>query len=255
MAYATTTQLNTLSKAIEKKTLFTQEDVGLDVENLKMVSDCEKFSFVDLMNVLCFKKTSIEFSCTLSTLDYKIGTTVYGGTTLLANVTRGSSEIAKVEFFVDDVLVSEETTDVASGGSFTYGYGIDITTDKKFKVVATDIDGNETKEEIKVNFYNPYYFGSTTKEIAEITETDISSLTEIISKKENKNLSYTLSDGRVIFAYDKTYGDLKSILDPSSFENISSFTKIEMTIAGVLCYVYILTTKCYCTDFKYSFIF
>ena len=41
MAYATTTQLNTLSRAMEKKTLFTQEDVGLDVENLKMVSDCE----------------------------------------------------------------------------------------------------------------------------------------------------------------------------------------------------------------------
>ena len=255
MAYATTTQLNTLSRAIEQKTLYTQADVELNIKNLSKIEDCTKLSFVDFMNILNLKEATVSLTCDLTTLDYKIGTTVHGGTTLTADVGKGSYDITQIEFFVDGVSVEVLTTDVASGGIFTYGYGVDITTDKVFEVAVTTSDGLVVTKKIEVKFYNPYYFGSTIKEIVDIVETDISSLTEIISKKENKNLSYTLSDGRAIFAYDKTYGDLKSILDPSSFENISSFTKIEMTIAGVLCNVYILTTKCYCTDFKYSFIF
>lgn len=255
MAYATTTQVNNLSKAIENKTLFTEEDVVLNVENLSKIEDCSKFSFVDFMNLLNLRDTTVTLSTTLSSLIHKIGTTIHGGTTLTATITKGTYDISKIEFFVDDVLVATETSNVETGGVYTYGYGFDITTDKVFKVKVTDAKGIIVEDVVELKFYNPYYYGKTNKELVDITDGDISTMTQLINKKENQKIKYTMSDERAIFAYDKIYGDLKSILDPSSFENISSFTKIEMTISGVLCNVYVLDTKCYCTDFEYLFVF
>ena len=255
MSYATLKQLNAISKGMEEKTLFTQEDVSLNIENIKKLSDCEKFSFVDFMNLLTLKDATVSLTTTLDSLVYKQGLTIYGGTTLSAVVTKGSYDIEKVEFFIDNVLVSTENTDVANGGNYTYAYGTDITTNKVFKVVVTDVEGNVVQDSVSLNFYNPYYFGKTNKEIVDVTEVDILAMTQVVNKKDNQKHKYTMSDERAVFAYDKNYGDLTSALDPSSFENISSFTKIEMTIGGVVCNVYILNTKCYCTDFEYTFKF
>lgn len=255
MAYVTTTQLNNLTKALEGKTLYTQDNLELNVKNLSKISNCEKFSFTDFMNILNLKDSTVTLSCDLAELKYKLGTTIHNGTSLTANVEKGTYSITKIEFFVDNVSVSVITTDVENGGSFTYGYGLDITTNKKFKVVVTDEQGITVEDEIEVNFYNPYYYGSISKEIADITSADILSMTQLIDKKQDQKVKYTMSDARAIFAFDKSYGDLTSILDPSSFQNLQSFTKVEMTIDGVLCNVYILTTKCYCSDFEYNFKF
>ena len=255
MANVTVSQLNAITKAIEMKTLFTQEDVELNIANLSKIENCEKFSFTDFMNILTLKSATVTLTTTLDSLVYKQGLTIHGGTTLSAVVTKGSYDIEKVEFFIDNVLVSTENTDVANGGNYTYAYGTDITTNKVFKVVVTDVDGNVVQDSVSLNFYNPYYFGKTNKEIVDVTEVDILAMTQVVNKKDNQKHKYTMSDERAVFAYDKTYGDLTSILDPSSFENISSFTKIEMTIGGVVCNVYILNTKCYCTDFEYTFKF
>lgn len=255
MAYATTTQLNTLSRAIEQKTLYTQADVELNIKNLSKIENCEKFSFTDFMNILTLKSATVTLTTTLDSLVYKQGLTIYGGTTLSAVVTKGSYDIEKVEFFIDNVLVSTENTDVANGGNYTYAYGTDITTNKVFKVVVTDVEGNVVQDSVSLNFYNPYYFGKTNKEIVDVTEVDILAMTQIVNKKDNQKHKYTMSDERAVFAYDKSYGDLTSILDPSSFENIDAFVKSEMIVNGVVCNVYILDTKCYCTDFEYTFKF
>ena len=255
MANVTISQLNAITKAIEMKTLFTQEDVELNIANLSKIENCEKFSFTDFMNILTLKSATVTLTTTLDSLVYKQGLTIHGGTTLSAVVIKGSYDIEKVEFFIDNVLVSTENTDVANGGNYTYAYGTDITTNKVFKVVVTDVEGNVVQDSVSLNFYNPYYFGKTNKEIVDVTEVDILAMTQVVNKKDNQKHKYTMSDERAVFVYDKSYGDLTSILDPSSFENISSFTKIEMTIGGVVCNVYILDSKCYCTDFEYTFKF
>ena len=255
MSYATLKQLNALSKGMEGKTLFTQEDVSLNIENIKKLSDCEKFSFVDFMNLLNLKDATVSLTTALTSLIYKIGTTIHGGTTLTATVTKGSYDISQIEFFVDNTSIGIETVDVANGGVYSCGYGLDITTNKEFKVVVTDINGNEIEDTIEVNFYNPYYYGHVDKDLVDITETDVLTMTQIVNKKGNQKLKYTMSNERAIFAYDKSYGDLISILDPNNFENLSSFSKVEMTLDGVLCNVYIQNEKCYCTNFEYNFKF
>ena len=255
MANVTVSQLNAITKAIEMKTLFTQEDVELNIANLSKIENCEKFSFTDFMNILTLKSATVTLTTTLDSLVYKQGLTIYGGTTLSAVVTKGSYDIEKVEFFIDNVLVSTENTDVANGGNYTYAYGTDITTNKVFKVVVTDVEGNVVQDSVSLNFYNPYYFGKTNKEIVDVTEVDILAMTQVVNKKDNQKHKYTMSDERAVFVYDKSYGDLTSALDPNNFENLSSFSKVEMTIDGVLCNVYIQSEKCYCADFEYTFKF
>ena len=124
-----------------------------------------------------------------------------------------------------------------------------------FKVVVTDVEGNVVQDSVSLNFYNPYYFGKTNKEIVDVTEVDILAMTQVVNKKDNQKHKYTMSDERAVFVYDKSYGDLTSILDSSSFENRDSFVKSEMIVNGVVCNVYILDEKCYCTDFEYTFKF
>ncbi len=37
----------------------------------------------------------------------------------------------------------------------------------------------------------------------------------------------------MVFAYPKTYGDLKSIMDPNNFDVTGTFTKSEINITGL----------------------
>ena len=198
---------------------------------------------------------TVRLTSSLSTLVYEIGTTVYNGTTLTANVTKGSSDITKVEFFKNNTSVSVITSGVASGGNFQYADGNNITADTTYKVVVTNVEGKTVTSTLSVKFYNPFYHGVTSKDINTITSTDITAMTKDVSAKGTKEYKYTSSNERVVIAYDKNYGLLSSILDENSFENIGSFEKKEITIGSTVYYVYIMTNGCYCSDFKYTFKF
>lgn len=197
----------------------------------------------------------VTLTSSLSTLVYELGTTVRNGHTLTAKVTRGSSDITKVEFFKNNTSVSVVTQNVANGGNFTYSDGGNITSDTTYKVVVTNIEGKTVSSTLSVKFYNPYYHGVTSKDINTITSTDITAMTKDVSAKGTKEYKYTSTNERVVIAYDKNYGLLSSILDENSFENLGSFEKKEITIGSTVYYVYIMTNGCYCSDFKYTFKF
>jgi hypothetical protein len=63
----------------------------------------------------------------------------------------------------------------------------------------------------------------------------------------------------MVFAYPKTHGMLKSIIDPNNFEIINDFTRSEVSITGLdgttqTYYVYvsgISTVSDFKVDFKY----
>ena len=197
----------------------------------------------------------VTLTSSLSTLVYELGTTVRNGHTLTAKVTRGSSDITKVEFFKNNTSVSTITSNVSNGGNFTYADGSNITADVTYKVVVTNVEGKTVSSTLSVKFYNPYYHGVTSKDINTITSTDITAMTKDVSAKGTKEYKYTSTNERVVIAYDKNYGLLSSILDENSFENLGSFEKKEITIGSTVYYVYIMTNGCYCSDFKYTFKF
>jgi ABC-type uncharacterized transport system YnjBCD substrate-binding protein len=66
-----------------------------------------------------------------------------------------------------------------------------------------------------------------------INESLIKSLTKHIEAKGTKNISYTTEQQKMIIAYPKSYGAIKKILDPNSFDVTNTFTRTEIKITGL----------------------
>lgn len=256
MAYVTTNQFSDQLQKIGEKTLYTGSNISLDAENLKKITgDLNKFNFVDFMNALSYKKPEVKLTSNLGNLIYEKGTVINGGQTLSAAITKGTATISKIEFFKNENLVSTIIDGVADGGNFTYASGIAISTNENYTVVVTCEDGTIVKDELSIVFYNPYYFGVTNKTLDEITGDDIAAMNKEVDGKKIKNYAYTSTNERIVFAYDRNYGLLQSILDINSFENISGFEYKEITIGTAVYYVWMTINSCYCSDFTYTFKF
>ena len=251
-SYVTSNQFNKVTKAIENKTLFTKDKATLNIDNIKKINnEFNKYSFVDFLNDLSYENPLIELTCDLDKLDYEVGTTI-PSCTLTAKITKGSSPIKKIEFYKNNNLESTITIDVENGGNFNYADGNPITTNTKYKVVITCIDGVLIEKELEINFYNAYYTGVIDKELSELLITDIISLSKEITKKEDKTYTYTANNLYCIFAYDASYGLIKSIKDENLFENIDSFNYKLLNVNGVDYYVYQTSSKVTCNNFKYT---
>jgi hypothetical protein len=57
----------------------------------------------------------------------------------------------------------------------------------------------------------------------------------------------------MVFAYDSSYGDLTSILDPNSFETISGWNKSTLTVGGLSYYVYVSAAPTTDTNAQFTF--
>ena len=251
-SYVTSNQFNKITKAIENKTLFTQEDVSLNSKNIeKITGDLNKYSFVDFLTALSYKSPTITLTSDLGTnLIYEIGTSI-PSCTLTASVTKGTSAIVSVEFFKDGNSVNVITTDVTNGGNFTHADGNVITTNTKYEVVVTCEDGTVVKEDLSINFYRAYYLGVVDKAIDDLLISDVKALTKEITAKEDKEYTFTSNNLYCTFAYPKEYGLITSIKDSNNFENVDSFNVREMGIDGVTYYVYQTVTRVICSGFKY----
>ena len=85
-----------------------------------------------------------------------------------------------------------------------------------------------------IEFILPFFYGINSSP----TLTSLSGLTEDLSKKGNKNYSYTADNEYLFIAYDASYGNLKSILDENNFENLDSWVKSSITYEGQTYTVY-----------------
>ena len=63
----------------------------------------------------------------------------------------------------------------------------------------------------------------------------------------------TLSNQYQVFAYDSSYGNLKSILDPNGFETISGWTKSTVTVNGFSYFVYVTNSQTTDTNAAFTF--
>ena len=238
---------------LDEEITFTEECFGIEANTTFPVGTPLEEIIKKMANKMVLP--TVRLSSNLSTLVYEIGTTVRNGLTLTANVTKGSSDITKVEFFKGNTSMSTISSGVQNGGNFTCADGTNITTDTTYKVVVTNAEGKTVTSTLSVKFYNPFYYGVTSKTLADITATDITSMTKDVSAKGAKKYKYTSANNRIVITYDRSYGLLTSILDQNSFENLSAFEYKEITIDSKVYYVYVTTNGCYCTDFEYTFKF
>ena len=142
-----------------------------------------------------------------------------------------------------DCTLADETVRTAT-------YDADITTNKTFTLTASDGKNNVSKS-ISYTFVSPYFTGVSATDT--VTETDIIALTKKVEAKGNKTINYTTSQSHMIFAYPKSYGAIKSVIDQNGFNVTDSFTQNTVTVNGVNYYVYV-SNKCsgsYTMKFNY----
>ena len=151
-------------------------------------------------------------------------------TKIRVNVTKKSSSITKVEIFDGSTSLGSKTDGVASGGTFDFTVAVNVTSNKNFTAKVTDSAGKTTSANTGTfTFVHPIYYGACAAN-ATVNASLVTGLTKKVESKGAKSLSYTCNNQCMVFAYDASYGNLKSIIDPNNFNVTDTFTKSEVNI-------------------------
>ena len=100
-----------------------------------------------------------------------------------------------------------------------------------------------------MQFILPYYYGKS----ASKTVSNFTGLTKSVTAKGQKQFKFTTNNEYMVMAYDSSYGNLSSILDPNGFETISGWTKSTLTVGGFSYYVYVANSATTDTNAQFTF--
>ena len=156
-------------------------------------------------------------------------------TNVRVSVTKKSERIAKVEVFDGSTSLGiKEGDEVATGGSFNFAVTVPVNSvNKVLTAKVTDASNKVVSANTGAfNFVYPYYVGIVAED-AVIDEALVKGLTKKIEAKGNKTIAYTCDNQKMVFAYPKAYGNLKSVIDPNNFDVTGTFTKQEVSITGL----------------------
>lgn len=182
---------------------------------------------------IAFTINSSSRSAAAATLENGASQTLTSAT---ISVTKKSKPITSIKLLNGSTVLEEKTGDaVAAGGTITFSnLGITVTKDNNPNLKFTVTDGTtSTDKNVGASiFVYPYYMGECTANAA-IDETLIEGLTKKVESKGNKTVTHSCENGRMVIAYPKAHGVLKSILDPNNFETIGDYTRSEVPVTGL----------------------
>ena len=155
-------------------------------------------------------------------------------TSIKAVVTKKSEKITKVEVFDGSTSLGvKEGVEVENGGTFTFPVSVPVSANKNFQAKVTDASEKTVSANTgSFSFVYPYYMGVCAED-ATIDETLIKGLTKKVEAKGPKSHAFTCDYQRMIFAYPKSHGTLKSIIDPNNFDVTGTFGVQEVSIVGL----------------------
>ena len=186
-----------------------------------------------------YQKPAVSFSISPNTTVYENGTTV-SSIKFTISATKKSDIIQSIKVYDGSTLLTTITSGVASGGTFTYTYSCNITSNTTLKVEVSD--GTSTVSATKnITFANKSYYGFVADGTT-VNETVIKALQNNVLKT-SKALNYTginCTDSKIVYAYPQNQGLLNSILDGSGFDYIDSYDCTNITVNGVNYNVYVM---------------
>ena len=186
-----------------------------------------------------YQKPTVSFSISPNTTVYENGTTV-SSIKFTISATKKSNDIQLIKIYDGSTLLTTITSGVASGGTFTYTYSCNITSNTTLKVEVSD--GTSTVSATKnITFANKSYYGFVADGTT-VNETVIKALQNNILKT-SKALNYTginCTNSKIVYAYPQNQGLLNSILDGSGFDYIDSYDCTNITVNGVNYNVYVM---------------
>ena len=192
----------------------------------------------EILNTLLFPYVAFTLN---STSRSAAAATLENGATQTLNsasisITKKSKPITSVKLLNGSTVLGEKTGDeVAAGGTITFsdlGITVSKSNNPNLKFTVTDGQTSTDKNVGASTFVYPYYMGECAAD-ATIDEVLIESLTKKVESKGNKTVTHTCENGRMVIAYPKAHGVLKSILDPNNFETIGDYTRSEVSITGL----------------------
>ena len=218
----------------------------------------------EILNTLLFPY--VAFVINSSSRNAAAATLENGATQTLSsctiNVTKKSKPITSITLYNGSTVLETKTGDaVANGGSITFNGFSAITVSKSnnpnLKFTVTDGTTSTDRSVGASTFVYPYYWGVCAAD-ATIDQDLVKGLTKNVSSKGTKtDIAFTTANQRIVFAYPKAHGVLKSVIDPNNFEIIDTFTRSEIVVTGLDgsaqdYYVYVSGAGTV-TDFKIDF--
>lgn len=206
-----------------------------------------------------------------STLSAKTGTVAYNaGAINLQGVKQANRGGAATMFYISTSGADTEYSDSsASSGAFsvpaltraTKG-NIVITGKVDFAEGPQPLDSNGDPYETPlaagsvqatktIQFIQAFFYGNSSS----TTVSTLAGLAKDVSAKGQKKYEYTTNNEHMVIAYDSSYGNLTSILDPNSFETISGWTKSTITYNGFSYNVYVADAATTDTNAEFTFKF
>ena len=201
-------------------------------------ADLNGMSTHEILNTLLFPY--VAFTLGTTSRNAAAATLENGATQTLnsasISITKKSKPITSVKLLNGSTVLGEKTGDeVAAGGTITFsnlGITVSKSNNPNLKFTVTDGQTSTDKSVGASTFVYPYYMGECAAD-ATIDETLIESLTKKVESKGAKTVTHTCENGRMVIAYPKAHGALKSILDPNNFETIGDYTRSEVSITGL----------------------
>lgn len=204
-----------------------------------------------------YLKPEVKLTIEPATTLYDIVNDTVDKITMYATVTKKTSDVAQVEFFVNGTSKNVVTNNVSSGGLFEYIFepATPINADATFKVTVTDTK-NETASATKtIKFVAKSYYGIVDANTGAPTEAVVKTLNGVL--KDTKNYVYegiTTDWGKVCYAYPASFGNLTSIKDMVNNLNYTTeFTKTTLTVDGIEYVCYTQTNASAATDIEITF--
>ena len=219
----------------DENTIFTTDMVTVNaLGGIKAGENLDNMPVKQLLTKLLYPyvQPTVSASCTPNGGTFECGNnqTV---TNIRATVGKKSEKIVKVEALNGGTVVGTKTEGVENGGNIDFPANIPVSANKNFQVRVTDAANKTyTANTATLTFVYPYYVG-VCAEGAEINEALVKGLTKKIEGKGAKTIAYTCDFQRMIFAYPKSYGKLKSVIDPNNFDVTATFGCQEVNITGL----------------------
>ena len=221
---------------------FTRDDLtAVTVGGLNSGSSVKDKTPKEVLESILFpyQKPTLSFTVSPNTTIYEVGTSV-SQINFTINVGKKSNSIQSIKIYDGSTLLTTITDNVANGGTFTYPYSCNLSTNTTLKVEVSDGTSTVSATKNIIFGYRSYY--GFIADGSDIDETVVKSLQNSILKT-SKALNYTginCTDSKVVYAYPKSQGLLSSVLDGNGFDYIDSYDCTVMTVNNVSYYVYVM---------------
>lgn len=194
----------------------------------------------------------------------KSGNVSYGSSyteklTLAVSNMGTSKKIKTIAWYQGNTLLQTDTINSTVTGSWSYTMSTPTTDTTTFKAIVTytksdDIDTTSTKT-ASINFYYNKFYGTVSSLTPD--EATVEALTTGLGNTRSLTANFTVTAGRVCYAYPASLGTLSSIKDGNGFSLFDSFTRTEVTYTqngnSVAYYRYVLTDAATFSGYSITF--